>query len=386
MKQIQVIGAVIVLLASWAAAGTPKVKMVRVPDGGIQPQVAVDQEGTVHLLYYKGPEGGGDLFYAKSTDGGSSWSAPIRVNSQPRSAMSIGTIRGGHLAVGKNGRVHVAWMGADGALPKPAGTKATPMLYARMNDQGTAFEPQKNVISEKVGLDGGGSVAADRLGNVYVAWHAPPRPNAGEENRTVWIARSKDEGKTFEPETKAWQEPTGACGCCGMRIFADASGRTYILYRSAREMVHRDIYLLSSKNGQEFSGKKVGPWEIGQCVMSSASFAQARSGALAAWESQNQVYWARASASDGDVGEGISPTGRGRNRKHPVVAENLAGQVILAWTEETGWNKGGKLAWQVFDVEGKPLENTFGKADGVPVWSLPAAFTAPDGSGFVIMY
>jgi len=159
------------------------------------------------------------------------------------------------------------------------------MLYARLNDAGAAFEPQRNVIQEKVGLDGGGSVAADGLGNVYVAWHAPNRPKAGEAAREVWVAQSTDDGKNFAKEREAWKEPTGACGCCGMRMFADASGGTYILYRSATEMVHRDIWLLMAKRGEAFSGKKVGEWEIGKCVMSSASFAPilgAKSGAIAA--------------------------------------------------------------------------------------------------------
>jgi hypothetical protein len=275
-------------------------------------------------------------------------------------------------------------MGADGALPKPTGTKAAPMLYARLNDAGSAFEPQKNVISSNVGLDGGGSVAADALGNVYVAWHASPKGKEGEENRTVWIARSKDEGKTFEPEKKAWEDPVGACGCCGMRMFASAGGETYILYRSATEMVHRDIYLLSSKNGEAFSGRKVGPWEIGTCVMSSGSFSPAKSGALAAWEAQNQVYWARVNAAEGKVGEPIAAPGRGPNRKHPVEAENSAGQVLLAWTEETAWNKGGKVVWQLFDEKNKPMQNGSGRADGVPVWSMPAMFANKDG--FVIVY
>jgi len=105
MKQMHVIAAAIVVLASWAVADGPKVKLMRVPDGGIQPQVAVDEKGIVHLLYYKGPEGAGDLFYLRSADGGVSWSAPLRVNSQSGSAMSVGTIRGGHIAVGKNGRI-----------------------------------------------------------------------------------------------------------------------------------------------------------------------------------------------------------------------------------------------------------------------------------------
>ena len=121
MKQMHVIAAAIVVLASWAMAEPPKVKLVRVPDGGIQPQVAVDERGTVHLLFYKGPEAGGDLFYVRSGDGGATWSAPVRVNSVPGSAIAVGTIRGAQLALGAGGRVHVVWNGSKQAAPPPGG-------------------------------------------------------------------------------------------------------------------------------------------------------------------------------------------------------------------------------------------------------------------------
>lgn len=56
------------------------------------------------------------------------------------------------------------------------------MLYTRLNDAGDGFEPQRNVIQKRPGLDGGGSIAADAEGNVYVAWHAP-NVNKGEVER-----------------------------------------------------------------------------------------------------------------------------------------------------------------------------------------------------------
>jgi hypothetical protein len=99
------------------------------------------------------------------------------------------------------------------------------MLYTRLNDVGTAFEPQRNLITAAVVLDGGGSVAADAAGNVYVFWHAPEPGKKGEGNRRVWVAASADEGKTFAAERAASTEPTGACGCCGLRAFADRKGR-----------------------------------------------------------------------------------------------------------------------------------------------------------------
>ncbi|MBI5761340.1 MAG: hypothetical protein HZA46_22750, partial [Planctomycetales bacterium] len=41
------------------------VKLVRTPEGGIQPQAVVDADGSVHLIYFKGQAGAGDLFYTK---------------------------------------------------------------------------------------------------------------------------------------------------------------------------------------------------------------------------------------------------------------------------------------------------------------------------------
>jgi len=63
------------------------VTLRRVPEGGIQPQVAVDRMGNLHMVYYKGDPGHGDLYYVRSRDGGVSFSAPLRVNSIVDSAI-----------------------------------------------------------------------------------------------------------------------------------------------------------------------------------------------------------------------------------------------------------------------------------------------------------
>src|SRR5947209_11569078 len=118
-----------------------KVTLLRTPERGIQPQAVVDARGVLHLIFFRGEPGNGDIFYVRSDDGGAHFSPSLRVNSQRGSAIAIGNIRGAHLAVGKNGRVHVAWMGSNKAEPTGP-SRATPMLYARLNDKGTAFEPQ----------------------------------------------------------------------------------------------------------------------------------------------------------------------------------------------------------------------------------------------------
>ena len=374
-----------------AAPQVAPVTTLRVPENGLQPQIAVDATGVIHLIYYKGDPKAGDVFYVRSGDGGATFSLPLAVNSQAGSAIAVGNIRGAQLALGRNGRVYVAWNGSGTALPKgpinpalPADNPyraSAPMLYTRLNDAGTAFEPQRNLMQFTYALDGGGSVAADGEGNVYVVWHAAAQGGQGEEDRKVWIARSTDEGQTFAREAQAWEKPTGACACCLAKVFTDSKGTVYIIYRAAEQKVNRDMYLLTSHDhGQTFEGTMVDQWKVSMCPMSSESFSESPQGVLTAWETKGQVRAALVKTS-----RVVSAPGEARGRKHPVLASNAQGDFILAWTEGMGWSRGGVVAWQVFDKAGEPLPNAGGRKEGVPVWSLVSAFTRTDG-GFTVVY
>jgi hypothetical protein len=254
------------------------------------------------------------------------------------------------------------------------------MLYARLKTSGGGFEPQRNLMRRTFGLDGGGSVAADAAGNVYVAWHGKePGAPAGEAGRKVWIARSGDEGSTFAPERAATDEPTGACGCCGMRVFAGSRGEIYGLYRSATQNIHRDIYLLrSSDSGRTFTAARLHPWELNACPMSSMDLVESGGEVLGAWETQTQVYFA-------PVGRGVeaarksigSPPGENPKRKYPALVRNRRGETLLAWVEGSGWQRGGTLGWQVFDASGRPGA-VCTTVRNVAVWSFPAVFAGPD--------
>lgn len=371
--------------SSRAISSLERVTLERTPDGGIQPQAAVDEKGTLHLIYFKGAPGAGDIFYVRRQARADNFSNPVRVNSRPGSAIAMGSVRGAHLALGRGGRVHIAWMGSKAAEPKAIGD-AAPMLYTRMNDEGTAFEPQRNVVQYATGLDGGGSVAADQAGNVYVAWHAGEEAQ-GDKARQVFVAVSGDDGKTFEREAPASGIEKGACGCCGMRAFAGSDGTLHILYRAATNGIDRDMYLLTSEDkGASFKISRVHEWRLEACPMSTAAIGEVGNGVRVAWETNGQIYYTGASALTPSAGSRLisAAPGDGVRRKHPAMVMNSRGEMLLIWTEKTGWQKGGALRWQIFDRDGRPAANT-GSAEGVPVWSLVTAYVRPDG-GFTIIY
>lgn len=381
MKHARTVLAFFLAVISITRAGQPNVELIRTPNHGIQPQAAADSSGVVHLIYYRGDAQAGDIFYTRLAPDQSEFSPAIQVNAQIGSAVAAGTIRGAQLAVGKKGRVHVVWNGS--AKTSGGNFEKAPLLYARLNDEGTAFEPERNLITYATGLDGGSSVAADPNGNVYVTWHAhAPGAPPGELGRAIFLARSTDDGKTFRREERISPTSAGVCACCGMRSLADPTGSVYVLYRAAFDNMNRDQVLLASRDGNKFDLVHSHKWEIAACPMSSASLASTMSETLAAWETSGNVYLASINPKSFKVSQPIAPPGQA-NRKHPAVTSNSAGHTLFVWTEGTGWQKGGAVAWQLYGPQFEQL--THGRSDGVPVWSLATTAVRPNGN-FIIIY
>ncbi|MBX7208054.1 MAG: glycoside hydrolase [Verrucomicrobiaceae bacterium] len=363
-----------------AAHAPAQVTLVKVPDNALQPKALVDAAGTTHLLSYRGNERGGNLSYATKPAKAPAFGTPVRVNSTPDSAIAVGTIRGGQFALGKNGQAHVVWNGVAARRRQMA-----PLFYARSKSDGSGFEDQRAMSGDWV-MDGGGAVAADPSGNVFVFYHGGNPGERGEDSRRVLVRISHDSGVTFEPEKIISPDGLGVCGCCAMQAYADAGGRWFVVYRTASNGgADRDIAtMFSSDHGKTWKHSIASRWRIAMCPMSSMSIAEVGGRVLMAWEKEGQVFASPWDDTAESLGAIIAMPGPSSGRKHPAIASNAAGQILVAWTEGTGWNKGGGAAWQIFDRDLKPVGNTE-SSPGVDVWSFVAP--VPDASGgFALMH
>ena len=107
-------------------------------------------------------------------------------------------------------------------------------------------------------------------------------------------------------------------------------------------------------------------------------------GALAAWELKNQIYFARFDAQARRLSHLSLVGGEATNRKYPVVVANKRGQALVAWTEGVSWAHGGSVAWQLYDNDNVPT-GPQGKSPGVPASSQVTVFARQDGS-FAVVY
>ncbi len=359
--------------AAWSASalwGGVTVDVVRIPEGGRMPRAAIDAAGVVHVVYFEGVMSGGDLLHVTRAPGAPDWTPPRRVNSVPRSAVGMGPMDGGHVALDPRGRLHVVWFQ----------TNPSRVFYARSLPPGDGFEPQRTLWQEADGsFEAAPTVAADESGNVFVFWHAG---GAEDAERAVHAVASRDGGATFDPVRRVSKTGEGACGCCNLAALAAPSRGIHVSYRSARGNVQRDQRLLISGDaGRTFEDRPIHPWEIGACPVTTTTLSAAPDAVRVAWETAGQVYFAPVDRLD----QPTSPAGEARfRRKNPVIAVNGRGNTLLAWGDGPGLRAGGTLHWRIFDAAGRPTRHG-GDGTTVPSGSAPAAVVRPDGS-FLLLF
>lgn len=350
------------------------INIQRTPNGGIQPRATVDEQGTIHLVYFKSKGATGNLFYVTRALDAFEWSEPLRVNTTDKNVPRNGSLSLAQIALGKNGRIHITWFNM----------RAEKYWYARTNDAKDAFESQRNLVEENHhGVEAGAAITADGKGNVYLVWHAGNLSD--EPRRGVYIRKSEDDGDSFGPETQVDTDGKGACGCCALNAVIGDQNSLYISYRAADKGVHRDMTLLTSTNGgEEFTGQTIDAWELGSCPVTITRVqAKPSGGAIVAFEGREQAYFADVSNLSNPVSVGLPPTDD--RQKNAALAIAKDGSTLLAWAEGKSWSMGGRLHWQVFDSEGIPTGQKGQGATDMPRTTIPEAVALPDGR-FVILY
>jgi len=115
--------------------------------------------------------------------------------------------------------------------------------------------------------------------------------------------------------------------------------------------------------------------------MSTFALARGPRGVLGAWEAEGRIRYGRI----GEELERRTASGDAEHCKHPSIACNANGEVLVVWIEGMAWNTPGTLAWQRFAASGKPIDSGRGSDGGVATWSLVQAI-ALQGGRFEILY
>jgi hypothetical protein len=141
--------------------------------------LALDPDGA---LYAAWTEYEGALWLSRSADGGERFAAPLRIAGGPANPA-----RGPSLATGPGGSVYLVWtVGED---------PAADLRFARSRDGGRSFD-EPRVLFETTGHADGPKIAVDGAGTVHLVY--AEGPGGPFQRHHIRYARSTDAARTFE--------------------------------------------------------------------------------------------------------------------------------------------------------------------------------------------
>lgn len=321
------------------------------PHNPQQPQVAVDAQGSIHVVY-----GVGDLArYRRSDDGGKTFSRPVDLPAAHD--MSLGMRRGPRIAVsakaigvtvigGKQGK------GRDGDL-----------LAMRSVDGGKTWSSPLQVNdtadSAREGLH---AMSAGPSGELCCVWL-----DLRNGNTEIMASCSSDGGGSWSKNALVYKSPDGSvCECCHPSVAIDGRGRIHVQWRNSLDGA-RDIYVATSTDrGKTFSKASklgTGSWPLDACPMDGGAIAAGAGDKLAsAWRRDKDVFL----SLEGEREERRLGTG-----EQPWIAATDAG-LFVVWLK-----KRGDVAYLLAPESKSPIELASHAAD-------PVIAAGPQGRGLVV--
>lgn len=342
-----------------------KVRVERVPDDGIQPQLMRDDADGIHLVYFKkhdtqGKKRTGDLYYRQRNRPSGTWSPAIRVSST--SFNHLGPVSKASASMDSQGRVHVVWF-----IPGSGGYR-----YSRSNLARSSFEAERSPVTEFTeGLDAEASIATHDS-TVTITWHAGSLMD--EASRSVYTLSSTDYGETFGASLQASDPMLGACACCSLASQYNENGLLQIAFRSAINNDGRHMQYLSGPNNK---ARTVGDWTINACPVSSNRL----KANWLAFEKQGRLWTVDVSNQ-----EPAHPVrGSKVRQKHPSLAINSLGQRLLVWGEAPGYFDGGSMQMQLYAKQGGELDTPDHSSKNIGEYNVTATIADADDS-FLVLY
>jgi hypothetical protein len=404
------------VLAAGCGGQEPYVESLRLPGdaaAGMQradPALALDPAtGDLLMTWSAGDSSAYGIYFARSRDGGSTWSAPATV-AAPARDIHPHAESAPRLVATRAGVVAVVW---SNSIPAPGRRwPASNIRFARSNDGGRSWSAPLTLNDDSSGTPGGHlfhGAAWQGESTLVVTWmderqsaaapaHRQQAPAVvghehaaadAEPDARVWLARSDDLGASWAPaNVPLWTE---ACPCCRIALARGPGGAVMAGWRRHYPGNVRDVVVapLQAQADSLPEPQRVHPdqWVYPGCPHTGPSVALDSAGIThVAWFSGKQgaagVYYAREEAAGGRR-QFSAPIALVQARtlpaSHAAVAPRPGGGAWVAWDMAADGRRipslamidgAGGLVWQV------PLDSLDG-ADH------PQVVTLPDGAAVV---
>jgi hypothetical protein len=208
-----------------------KVNNESAPANQFEPQIAVDTAGNLYVVWEDDRQFNSDIYFAKSTDKGVTFS-----DLNKKISNGTGAQKSPVIAISPTDEVYVAW--------EDDRHSNFDIYFANSTNYGENWsDPNIKISNDSSGLDQRApDIAVDVMGNIYVVWE-----DVRNGDWDIYIARSTDNGATWSnPNIRVGTDTTNASQR-NPTIALDLLGNIYVAWHDDRNF-DRDIYFSKSED------------------------------------------------------------------------------------------------------------------------------------------
>ena len=198
------------------------------------------------------------ILFSRSTDNGSIWSTPKRINRLAGDCLDQdNTVEGAVPVVGPNGEIYTSWAG-------PSWTGVPGIFFTRSLDGGLTWPDTNIVICD---MPGGWDFAIPGIyrangmpvtccdlsngphrGTIYVNWSDQRN---GPDDTDIWISKSTDGGLTWSAPIRVNNDPPGKQQFFTWMAIDQTTGFLYAVFYDRRDYSGNmtDVYMAVSRDG-----------------------------------------------------------------------------------------------------------------------------------------
>ncbi len=184
--------------------------------------IAAGTDGVAYLAFagWSGNTGGDDIYFTKSSDGGRTWSTPLRVNDD------IGNVAQAQprLALDPANNIYIAWTDTRGGT--------NDIYFSKSINGGSSFSANVRVNDVTTNSQSEPSLAVDPVNPhlVHVVWTDTRTPITGPD---IYYANSTNGGLSFNPSVRLNDDP-GAAEQSTPAIAVAPNRNVYAVWRDPR--------------------------------------------------------------------------------------------------------------------------------------------------------
>jgi hypothetical protein len=215
------------------------IEVSRSSGNAFDPEIAVDSSEGVNVVWEDDGSGASAIMFARSADGGKTFSAPKLISSGSGEATEA------HIATSPNGQIYVVWNQVINNGSRQA-------FLSRSTDNGASFSEPLN-LSNDSGADIHKAFVTSRGNAVFVAYN-----NDQSASRQVYLVKSEDNGQTFGDPVQVSNANRSRGRGHSVSMCVDSEGTLHLVWIDSSVIGNDEglLYYSRSSNGRTFTSQQ----------------------------------------------------------------------------------------------------------------------------------